>query len=177
MKRFAAAVVLALVIPVAGCTMSVDAEAGHEKADVKIRTLVGDLLVRTGGDLPNTGLDVFPGAWPLRERNDPPSADVSVGNSLFGVKVAAAKFRSNASHEAIVEYYRKAMSAYGGVTECRGDVDFKRDHGRVVCRGGLYSRTTQLAVGTEDDHRIVSVKPRESGSEFSLVYVQTRGES
>jgi hypothetical protein len=32
----------------------------------------------------------------------------------------------------------------------------------------------QLATGTEDDQRIVAVKPRGNGSEFAVVHVQTR---
>jgi len=35
-------------------------------------------------------------------------------------------------------------------------------------------KQTQLAVGTEERHRLVSVKPRGSGSEYSVVFVQTR---
>jgi hypothetical protein len=33
----------------------------------------------------------------------------------------------------------------------------------------------QLVTGTEDRQRVVAVKRRGSGSEFSLVYVNTRG--
>jgi len=41
----------------------------------------------------------------------------------------------------------------------------------------MFSHSTQLAVGTEERHRLVSVKPRGNGSEYSLVYVQVNGES
>jgi hypothetical protein len=34
---------------------------------------------------------------------------------------------------------------------------------------------TELKVGTTDRQHIVSVKPSGGGSEFALVYVQTRG--
>jgi hypothetical protein len=33
-----------------------------------------------------------------------------------------------------------------------------------------------MVAGTEDRHRMVVVKPRRNGSEFSVVYVETRGD-
>ena len=140
---------------------------------------VGNLFVRTGGDLPDTGLAVYPGSRPVRKHREAESADVTVGNSLFGVKVAAANFESVDSPDAIVRYYKTAMGAHGLVTACRGNIDFRGSGAgsRPVCRSRRSSRTMQLAVGTEEEHRLISVKPRGTGSEYSMVYVQTRGES
>jgi len=74
-----------------------------------------------------------------------------------------------------IRYYLTAMRTHGEVTECHGNIDFRRSH--PVCRGRMFSHSTQLAVGTEERHRLVSVKPRGNGSEYSLVYVQVNGES
>lgn len=63
------------------------------------------------------------------------------------------------------------MSSYGDVTECRGDANFR--NGRAVCRSQPFSKDVQLVVGTEEQHRIVSVKPRGTGSGFALVSIQT----
>jgi hypothetical protein len=41
-----------------------------------------------------------------------------------------------------------------------------------VCKEDLASRETQLVAGTEDSHRLVSVKPRGNGSEFAVVSIQ-----
>lgn len=175
MKYFAA-VVGPLSLSVA-CSVSVDHDESHSRADVQIRTPVGHVFVKTGDQLPDTGLAIYPGSVPVRQHREAESANVSVGNSFFGVKVAAANFASDASPHAIVEYYRQAMRAHGQVTECQGNIDFRRD--RPVCRSKLFSRsrTLQLAVGTEERHRLVSVKPRGNGSEYSVVYVQVNGES
>ena len=175
MKYFAAIVGL-LSLSVA-CSVSVDHDESHSRADVQIRTPVGHVFVKTGEQLPDTGLAIYPGSVPVRQHREAESANVSVGNSFFGVKVAAANFASDASPHAIVEYYRQAMRAHGQVTECQGNIDFRRD--RPVCRSKLFSRsrTLQLAVGTEERHRLVSVKPRGNGSEYSVVYVQVNGES
>jgi hypothetical protein len=177
MKQIAAAAALMVGLPLAACSVSVDHDEYRSRADVQIRTPVGHVFVKTGEQLPGTGLAVYPGSTPLRHHREAESADVSIGNSLFGVKVSAVNFASDASPDEIVHYYRTAMQAHGQVTECHGNIDFRRS--RPVCHSKLFSRsrTTQLAVGTEERHRLVSVKPRGNGSEYSVVYVQVTGES
>jgi hypothetical protein len=176
----ARALVLAALLPVAACSVDVqDREAG-KAGNVDIRTPLGDVSVRTDIDAATTGLRVYPGARPVRHRNDhPESADVNVGNSLFGVKVVAATFESDAEPDAVLGFYRNELKAYGDVIECHGDIDFKGRRGeeRPVCREKWRSRDVQLVAGTEHRHRIVSVKPRGEGSEFAMVYIQTRGAS
>ena len=172
MKLFPA-FALATVLPLAGCSVSVDQDTDSRKADVEVRTPIGDVSVRTG-EMPDTGLAVYPGSTPIRDRDEVDSANVVVGNSHFGVKVAAAKFASDASPDEVVSYYSKAMRAHGEVTVCHGDINFRRS--RPVCRERLFSKRTetQLAVGTGERHRLVAVKPRGKGSEYSVVYIQTR---
>jgi hypothetical protein len=176
----ASAALLALSIPTAACNIDVRHRESGGKAEVDITSPVGDLHVRTDVDSPDTGLAVYPGAQTLREDDDPGSADVNVGNSMFGVKVIAAKYESTDSQDKIIEFYRKELRAHGEVTECRGDIDFRGPRGdrHPVCKERLFSRgDLQLQAGREDRQRIVSVKPRGNGTEFALVYVQTRGES
>ena len=69
------------------------------------------------------------------------------------------------------------MRTYGSVTECRGNVDFQGKKGdkQPVCREKPSpSSDIQLITGTEERQRIAAVKRRGTGSEFSLVYVETR---
>ena len=176
MKQLPLAALLAALVPVAACSVNVDHDRSESKAAVQIRTPVGNVFVKTGDQLPDTGLAVYPGSTPVRRHREAESANVAVENSFFGVRVAAANFASDASPQAIVDYYKRTMRTHGPVTECHGNIDFRgrRGNSQPVCRGRGLSRTTQLAVGTEDQHRLVSVKQRGSGSEYSLVYVRTR---
>jgi hypothetical protein len=163
-------------LPLAACSIDVSEDDTPGRKDVDIRTPVGAMSVETGVDV-ETGLRVFPGAEPLQERDAPESANVNIGTSLFGLKVAAAKFESDAEPSTILDFYRGEMRTYGTVTECRGDVDF-RGPGRnrqPVCEEDRGGDEIQLVVGTEGRHRLVSVKPRGAGSEFAVVYIQTRG--
>jgi hypothetical protein len=168
-----------LVAPVllVACSINVDKRDGDDQANVDIRTPFGNLSVRAGGEVPDTGLPVYEGARPLRDGGEhPENADVSISSPFFGVEVAAAKFEHDAAPEEILAFYGNELKAYGEVTECRGNIDFDRwSDSRPECRERPRSNEIQLAAGTEHEHHIVSVKPRGDGSEFALVYVQTRG--
>lgn len=175
----AAAALVAAAIPLVACNVDVRKHEADGKADVDIATPVGSVSVRTNVATPDTGLAVYPGARPLRDEDEPESADVNVGNSLFGVKVMAAKFESSDDQERIIEFYRNELKSYGEVTECRGNVNFRGSKGnrRAVCKEKPFERDLQLVAGTEGDQHIVSVKPRSTGTEFALVAVQLRGQS
>jgi hypothetical protein len=178
----AAATLLAAAIPLAACNVDVRKDDSNGKADVDITTPVGNVSVRTNVDAHDTGIAVYPGARPLEDEDEPRNANVNVGNSSFGVTVAAAKFESKDAQDRVVEFYRNELKSYGDVTECRGDVDFRRgDSGtrQAVCKEEFFSRDRdlQLVAGTEDNQHIVSVKPRGDRTEIALVHVQTRGKS
>ena len=165
------------IVMLAGCGIDVQEQEDGDRKRVEIHSAVGDMTVNTNVDAPATGLPVYPGARPLHDGDEPRSANVSIGSSLFDLKVAAAKFESDEAPQQIVDYYRQEMAAYGAVMECRGDVDFKGRGGerRPVCRE-RGSREIQLVAGTEERHRLVSVKPRRDGSEFAVVYIETRAD-
>jgi hypothetical protein len=163
---------LLMVVPLIACTVDVRGTDAEKNGDVDIRTPVGSVSVRTS-DAPDTGLPAYPGATPLRDGSEPESANVNVGAFGFGVKVAAGKFESSDSPQAVLAFYRKALKPLGAVTECRGDVDFRR--GRAVCSPDSSEQDVQLVTGTEHDQRVVAVKPRGSGSEIALVHVRTSG--
>jgi hypothetical protein len=169
----AAAALVAMVLPITACNVDVRKHESDGKADVDITTPVGNVSVRTNVETPDIGLAVYPGARPLEDKDEPTSANVNVGNSMFGVKVSAAKYESADAQDRIVDFYRNELKAYGEVTECRGDVNYRRGH--PVCRDKFFSDDLQLVAGPEHQQHIVSVKPRGDGTEFGLVYVQTRG--
>ena len=163
---------------ISACGMDVDRDAQGRKTKVDIRTPFGDVNVRTDVDAAATGLPIYPGSRPAEtRRREPESADVNVGNSFFGVKVVAAKFEHDDAPEPIVEYYKQAMKKYGDVLECHGNIDFRGRDSHPICKERRRSQEIQLVAGTEERHRIVVVKPRGSGSEFSAVYIETRGTS
>jgi hypothetical protein len=177
MKRTTLTLALGASALLAGTGCGIDVHEAGPGKNVEIKSPVGDVSVQTNVTNPDTGLAVYPGAQPSREQGEHESANVNVASAWFGVRVVAAKYESDAAQDVILDFYRREMRTYGPVTECRGDVDFKGGAGsrRVVCNEKPAADEVQLVTGTEDRQRVVSVKPRGAGSEFSLVYVNTRG--
>jgi hypothetical protein len=156
-----------------GCKVQKTGEGANKKVDIE--TPLGSMHVNTEVDPRDTGLDVYPGATRAAEQEGSRhAANLSIDNSLFGVKVVAIKYRSDDPPDKLLAFYRKRLKSYGDVSECHGSVTFVR--GNMVCKGTGTPDETNLVSGTEDRHRIVSVKPDGSGSQFALIYVQARGE-
>ena len=139
---------------------------------VAISTPVGALAARTGDNAGDTGLPVYPGARVSREGSDGNSerANVAIGTPWFGLRVVAAEYESGDAPDRILDFYRDQLKSFGAVTECRGDLNFKDGH--PDCRAQPGSDHVQLLTGTEQRHRMVSVKPRGNGTEFALVSIQ-----
>jgi hypothetical protein len=135
---------------------------------------------------------VFPGAKPKEKEtgdHEDKKANVNIDTPWFGLKVVALSYESTESPEKIWEYYKKELSRYGRVLECRTDsTDLQldpRSDDELTCKdskkrnGVRYNngeKRMELKVGTQKKQRIVAVKPTSTGTEFSLVYISTREE-
>lgn len=153
-----------------GCRINKHGEGANKKVDIE--TPVGSLHVNTQVDPKDTGLEVYPGATRAEDDEKRHAANLSLDSAVAGMKLVAIKYRSDDPPDKILDFYRKQLKAYGDVSECHGSISF--EHGNMRCTG--LSSDTNLIVGTEDRHRIVSVKPDGKGSAFALIYLQTRGE-
>ena len=152
-----------------------DVDVGGQGKDknVDVRTPFGDISVRSSEGGQKTGLPVYPGAQPARDEDEEhESADIRMNTSVFGMHVAAAKFESNDAPQAIVDFYKDKMGAFGPVFECKGDIDFEDESRQPTCKEESASSEIQLATGTKESHRLVAVKPRGGGSEFAVVSIQ-----
>ena len=170
----------------AGCSISThkDSATGKEK-DVDIRTPFGSISVhKDASDAKETGLALYPGAQLKKDLDDHEGgANVNISSPLFGIKVVAVKYQSDDSPEKVLAFYRKDMARYGNVVACSGGFNMSfRHHDRdaeVTCdgRGGSEHRyQEELKVGTENNQRVVAIKPNGNGSEFALVYVRASDE-
>jgi hypothetical protein len=171
-----------------GCGITVN-DQDKKNPKVDIQTPMGSLKVDTQVDPKDIGLAVYPGATPYSESGEEGHgrANVNISSSMFGVKVIAAKFKTDDSPEKVLQFYRKEMDSMGKVIECPNgvDADVKGDNPSdwqqdVRCRTkpepGRTSGEVDLAVGTKDHHHLVNVKPLDKGCRFALVYVETRGQ-
>lgn len=170
-----------LIGAMGGCSVSTHENDKGKKKDVDIRTPFGSLSVRQGhADIKETGLPMYPGARANDFDDKHDNANVDISSSLVGVKVVAVKFESDDSPDKVLSFYRKEMGKYGKVVDCTGGFDL-HFHGHrdkdaeVTCEGhdSGHGYKEELKVGTENNQRILAIKPRGNGSEFALVYVKT----
>ncbi len=153
-----------------------------------IHSSAGDLHVGADADAQKAGLPLYPGAR-LRHDKDNDNANVGLLTDAFGIKFVIAKYDSDDAPGKIIDYYRERLKKFGKVLECHTkdhadfDADFdddddKSDHRpkEVKCEGDNSGPITELKVGTERNQHVVSIEPKEGhGSNFTLVYVHTRG--
>jgi hypothetical protein len=178
------AVALAGCLTVPACTVDVkDHDGANNKVD--IQTPVGGIHVDEQANVKDTGLAVYPGARQKEKTDhDSKSANVNISSGFFGVKVVAIQYESDDPPSKVQAFYRDQLKKFGHVIECHtsksgDDLNVKVGHENgkreVSCKGDNNGNIVELKVGTEDDQHLVSVGPQGSGTDFSLVYIQTRG--
>jgi hypothetical protein len=98
------------------------------------------------------------------------------------VKVVVLKFQSDDPSDKVLAFYRKDMGKYGRVVDCTGGFSMNFHHhdkdAEVTCdnsNGSDHEYKEELKVGTENNQRILAIKPKSGGSEFTLVYVRAWG--
>jgi hypothetical protein len=173
------------LIALTGCTVTTHDKGDGKKDDVDIRTPFGSLSVKEGNnDIKDTGLSPYPGARVKKDSDDDKhSANVNISSSLFGLKVVSVNFETDDPSDKVLAFYRKDMGKYGKVLNCTGDVNMnmnfahKDKDSEVTCHGegSDHEYKEQLKVGTENNQRIVAVKPKSNGAEFTLVFVRAWG--
>jgi len=178
-----------LVILLGGCSVRESRSENGEAKKVDISTPFGSIHVNAHDVDPKaTGIAVYPGSTQVQKEHGNDSANVNIDSSMFGVKVVAVKFRTADPPEKVLSYYRDQLKTFGHVLECKGHYNeggaerVGGDSRELTCGQehhgvniNIDSDGTELKVGTTDRQHVVSVKPNGGGSEFALVYVQTRG--
>jgi hypothetical protein len=102
--------------------------------------------------------------------------------------VVAVEFVSNDSPDKVLAFYKDKLGKYGNVLECHkrkggssvtmdsGDDDDSKSKSKPLkCEGDNSGNVVELKVGTAEKQHIVSIKPKDTGTDFALVFVQTHG--
>jgi hypothetical protein len=174
-----------------GCSVNVKKDEEGKEKKVDIQTPVAGLHVSNEPDVQDTGLPVYPGATRKHKEegdSDETGANVNIATSLFGLKVVAVEFVSNDPPEKVLAFYKDKLGKYGNVLECHkrkggssvtlnsdGDDDSKSKSKQLKCEGDNSGNVIELKVGTDEKQHIVSIEPKDNGTDFALVFVQTHG--
>ena len=181
-----AAFAIAMAIP--GFAQSQKSDSGQDD-HFDVRSSVGDLHLGKDADAQKTGLPLYPGARPKREKDNDP-VNFGIFTEAFGFKIVAAKYESDDAPGKVIDFYRERLKKYGKVLECHtnehggdahADFDDKDKDSKgskeLKCEGDNTGPVTELKVGREDNQHVVAIEPNDghSGSIFALVYLYTRG--
>ncbi len=121
MRKAAALVAgLALAAGLAGCMIHTEKDANGKEKNVQVETPFGGIHVNTdqttASDL---GLPVYPGATPVRDKDNNKSADVHLGFGEWQLRVRAVSYETPDSEEKVTAFYKKALGRYGDVITCK----------------------------------------------------------
>ena len=155
-------------------------ESGQNKASFELRLSGSDKASPA-----DVGLPAYPGATVYDDDGDGShSANIGFSIPSFGLKVVATEMQSGDEPERVAASYRKALAKYGHVLDCsegssdrRKSKDRDEAKGDLNCDGDTEADNIVYKAGTDENQRIVSIKPKGSGTQFSLVHVDVRDSS
>jgi hypothetical protein len=173
--------VLVALFTLSACNVDVKNNEQGQNKNVDIKTPFGEVHVNNGADVKDTGLPVYAGARMKREDNgnDEKNANVNISTGAFGIKVVAVEYESDDAPAKLIAYYKDQLTKYGAVLECHTsghDYSYNNDsHSDELKCDGNSGKNIELKAGTKNNQHIVSIEPRDKGSNFALVYVRLRG--
>jgi hypothetical protein len=105
-----------------GCKVQVDKSSNGGGDNVKIATPFGGITVNKDQTSPaELGLPAYPGAVLDTGGDGNQSAKVDMGFGSWKLRVKTANYSTVDDRDQVLNFYRKALSEYGGVIECMGD--------------------------------------------------------
>ncbi len=181
-------VLSSLLLGIASCTVRQSKDANGNDENVSIETPAGSMHIGNDAVVEDTGLPVYPGARVKPNKdNDDNKAKVNISSSFFGLKVVAVEYLSDDPPAKLVDYYKLQLKKYGKVLECHtnkgggdynADIDDKDGDSKsreLKCEGDNTGSNIELKAGTTDNQHIVSIQPKDKGSDFGLVLVKVHG--
>jgi hypothetical protein len=187
-----AATSLSACLLLSGCHIVTHKDGKNDNVD--IGTPFGSMHVNTNEDHDTSaiGLTQYPGAVPLKEKGDKDAnsanVDMSFGDFHLGVK--AATFQTPDAPDKVIAFYRKDLSRYGDVIECRGKsavgtpartaqglscddngTSVHTSEGKLsgISIGSDADGNVELRAGSEQHQHIVGLDPKDGGTKIGLV--------
>ena len=118
------------------------------------------------------GMAIYPGARLDRSENNRSDASLSLDWGQDSTRLYVQKYITSDSPDKVVSFYRKQLSKYGAVLECRDGKPLNTVPAGTKCDTDDDAKEIELKVGTERKQHIVGVTPIAEGTEFGLVYLE-----
>jgi hypothetical protein len=111
-----------ILLGATGCKVHVDKSSNGGGDNVKIATPFGGITVnKDQTSAAELGLPAYPGAVLDTGEDGNRSAKVDLGFGSWKLRVKTAHYSTPDDRDHVLNFYRKALSEYGGVIECAGD--------------------------------------------------------
>jgi hypothetical protein len=170
----------------AGCRVQVDKSSNGEGDNVKIATPFGGISVnKDQTSAAELGLPAYPGSALETAGDGNRSAKVDLGFGSWKLRVKMAHYSTADNRDQVLNFYRKALSEYGGVIECAGDKPVgmpvttgeglscdsdHSDHDHGSPHGNYHSGDLELKAGSpRHQHIVVLHGTSTSPTHFSLI--------
>jgi hypothetical protein len=119
------------------------------------------------------GVAIYPGAKVADEDNETKDngANLFLDWGKDSTHLYVQKYVSSDSAEKVVSFYRKQLSRYGVVLECRSGKPIHADSAKAKCDSHDDDKDIELKAGPETKQHIVGVTPTARGTEFAIVFL------
>ena len=132
-------------------------------------------------DAKDIGLPIYPGAKLYKESSDDdPAIQLGAWANSSAFKLVVLKMQTTDKPDKVALFYHEALGKYGTVLNCSAAESGpakKTSDKSLACDDQLSAGELELKAGRKDDQHVVSIEPHESGTRFSLVYVESSGSS
>lgn len=130
------------------------------------------------------GVAIYPGAKVDQRENDGKGANLSLDWGRDSVRLYVQKYVTSDAADKVLAFYRKQLSKFGAVLECRDGKPVAAVASELKCDDGedgkneKHDKGIELKAGTDKKQHVVGVTPRDGGTDFQVVYVEQtkRGE-
>jgi len=191
-RRTVALAAAAALLTISGCHFESDKHG--VKDNVNISTPFGGVHVRTNDDavLESIGLASYPGAVLVQKRDNKgdDAADVDMHFGSFQLRVKAANYHTDDPIDTVESFYRKDLSRYGDVIECRGQSTVGQTtktlsgltcgdspHRRITVGDDPNKNQMELKAGSHSHQHIVTLQPDRGGTRFGLIVLDLPSDS
>jgi hypothetical protein len=118
------------------------------------------------------GVAIYPGAKVAEGKdNETNSANLFLDWGKDSTHLYVQKYVTSDSAEKVVSFYRKQLSRYGLVVECRNGKPVNANAANAKCDSRDDDKDIELKVGPDTKQHVVGVTPTASGTEFGIVYL------
>jgi hypothetical protein len=183
-RRLALLITVPAILSLSGCYISKSSNKDGAKDNVAIETPLGGMHIKTDSlKAIDVGLPEYPGAVRVAKRgHNNESADINMSFGSFQLHVKAMEYQSRDPQDKIIDFYKKALSRYGDVLECRNHqavgkvtrtsdgLTCENDSKRGSVHTGESGASLELKAGSKQHQHIVGIEPTDaSGTKFGLV--------